>query len=180
MSTSLLAAVVDAFLANDVGFALIGAAAMAVHGVARSTFDVDLFTTDRAVLDAEFWQSVVSEQRAELDLRKGDANDPLAGVVRLTSEGERTVDVVVGRPGWQEQVVRGARTATVQGIVLPVATVVDLIALKLYAGGAQDAWDIRQLLAGDNDGRIRAGVDRIERQLPAHARALWARLRGPA
>jgi hypothetical protein len=177
MSPSLLADVVDHLRLRDVRFALIGAAAMAVHGVARSTFDVDLFTTDRTVLDDTFWESFPPERRARLEVRRGDADDPLAGAVRLAAEGQRTVDLVVGRGGWQEQVVRGARPTMVHGVTLPVAAAADLIALKLYAGGAQDAWDIEQLLGSDADGTVRAAVDRAEPHLPSHARSLWARLR---
>lgn len=43
---SLLETVVEALQANRIRFALIGAAAMAIHGVSRSTFDVDLLATD--------------------------------------------------------------------------------------------------------------------------------------
>lgn len=178
MSASLLVAVVDVLLGSDVGFALIGAGAMAVHGVARSTFDIDLFTTDRSVLDDRFWTPAVLGEDVRPDVRKGDADDPLAGMVRIAAKGQRPIDLVVGRPGWQEQVIRRARTATVQGVTLPVAVVPDLIALKLYAGGSQDAWDIEQLLAADHDGAIRASVDRAQSHLPARARALWSRLRG--
>jgi hypothetical protein len=47
---------------------------MAAHGVSRSTFDIDFLTTDRRVLDAAMW---VIE--AVVEVRPGDADDPLAG-----------------------------------------------------------------------------------------------------
>ena len=44
------------YLANrGVPFALIGAVALAVHGAARFTADVDLLTLDEAVLERGFW-----------------------------------------------------------------------------------------------------------------------------
>lgn len=43
---------------NDAGVAhaLIGAAALAAAGVARSTLDLDLLTLDARVLDPAFWR----------------------------------------------------------------------------------------------------------------------------
>jgi hypothetical protein len=84
---------------RGVRFALIGAGALAVHGVARSTFDLDLFTTDARVLDAALWAEVV-RSGASVDVRLGDSEDPLAGVIRRSGD-ERDVDVAVGRADWR-------------------------------------------------------------------------------
>ena len=47
---------VAALLADShVAHALIGAAALAVHGVSRSTLDQDLLVCDRRVLESGFW-----------------------------------------------------------------------------------------------------------------------------
>jgi predicted nucleotidyltransferase len=47
---------VSAYLrAQGVPFAVIGATAMAVHGVSRATQDVDLLTTSVLCLREEFW-----------------------------------------------------------------------------------------------------------------------------
>lgn len=73
---------------HAVPHALIGAAALAVRGVARSTFDVDLVTTARRVLDADLWAPFVGTGVA-VDCRRGDAGDPLVGVVRITAAGQR-------------------------------------------------------------------------------------------
>jgi hypothetical protein len=51
MTGPLLALATRALEQGGVRLGLIGAAALAVHGVARSTFDLDLLTTDPAVLD---------------------------------------------------------------------------------------------------------------------------------
>ena len=89
-------------------FALIGAGALAVHGVIRSTFDHDLLTTSPRVLDVTFWRCL--PLGAAVDARRGDLDDPLAGVVRFTAAGDRDVDLVVGRSGWLDQVI-GRRTS---------------------------------------------------------------------
>jgi len=179
MNAPLLVSVAGVLGRSHVHYALVGAGAMAAHGVARSTFDVDLLTTDRRVLAAAFWQALAGKEGVSVDVRTGDDDDPLAGIVRATIDGERRVDVVVGRAGWQDEVIGRAQAMTIQGVTLPVVTIADLIVLKLYAGGSQDAWDIEQLLAAGDEDLIRAAVDPIVAELPLDARALWQRLGGP-
>lgn len=152
-------------------FALVGAAAMAAHGVSRSTADVDMITTDTRVLQPAFWPV-----EARVDVRRGDADDPLAGVVRLTALDEPVVDVIVGRHAWQRRLVEQAKPITFEGVTVPVVDRSGLILLKLFAGGAQDAWDIRQLLDAADAGTD-AEVERVLPELPSDATELWRRLR---
>jgi hypothetical protein len=134
---TLLAAVHETLEAVAIQHAVIGAAAMAVHGVARSTLDLDLLALDPRCLDRSIWQELAA-RGVELELRLGDAEDPLAGVVRMVGLGARPVDLLVGRSAWQQGVLARASGARVGGVELPVATAADLILLKLYAGGPQD------------------------------------------
>ena len=163
-----------ALKAGEVRFALIGAAAMAARGVSRSTVDQDLLVTDVRVLQADFWTSV----GAVLDARCGDASDPLAGVVRLTADGERPVDVVIGRGAWMGEILARTPTLDVPGGVLPVVDSADLILLKLYAGGSQDLWDIEQLLAAaEPSGALADVVAARLAAAPPALRVLWERRR---
>jgi hypothetical protein len=167
--------VVERLKEASIPHALIGAGAMAAHGVSRSTFDVDLLVTDPTVLSEAFWVSCVAEGTA-IDVRRGDVDDPLAGVVRFRANGERTLDLVVGRFAWQRDLlVRAIQVAAGDGLV-PVVRIPDLILLKLYAGGPQDAWDITQLLALEGAIETVAEVERSLARLPSESRALWTRI----
>jgi hypothetical protein len=159
---------------RHIAHALIGAAALAVHGVSRSTLDQDLLAVDRRVLDHAFWLPLGTD--VGIDVRTGDGTDPLAGVVRLTLAPERDVDVVVGRHDWQREIL--TRAVPIGDRALPVARVADLILLKLYAGGSQDRWDIEQLLALDPARRVVLDVDEHVAALPPESRQLWASIRG--
>jgi hypothetical protein len=159
--------------AARVDSALIGAAALAVHGVSRSTADQDLLVTDPQVLEAPFWAGLAASARC--DIRRGDADDPLAGVVRITRENERDVDVIVGRHAWQRETIDRAVPFGESGI--RVVTTADLVLLKLFAGGSQDRWDIEQLLALDTGTATREDVERRLSALPARCREVWARVR---
>jgi hypothetical protein len=160
---------------HGVPVALIGAGALAAHGIARSTLDHDLLTTDHRVLDGEFWRPPPRD--ADVDVRRGDATDPLLGVVRLHARSGRDVDIVVGRHAWQEGVLERAELTGVEGARVPVATPADLVLLKLFAGGSQDAWDIEQVLDRVDAEDIARIVDERLALLPADARALWTRIR---
>jgi hypothetical protein len=170
---SLLAQVAVFLSERSVGHALIGAAALAAHGVSRSTVDQDVLVVDARVLDAPFWSEF--GDGTDIDVRTGDADDPLAGVVRLRRAGERDVDVVVGRGAWQQEIL--GRAVPIVGEPLFVVGAADLILLKLYAGGSQDRWDIEQLLALDSTGATRRAVDERVEALPARASDIWRTLR---
>jgi hypothetical protein len=162
---------------GGVAHALIGAGALAFHGVSRSTFDLDLLVTDGVVLHAGFWGRLAG-LGVGLDLRVGDDDDPLAGVIRLTRPGSRSVDVVVGRAAWQSEALARATPRPLGAAPIPVVTPPDLVLLKLYAGGPQDAWDIEQLLAlGDRTALVSEVEQRLSR-LPRHAAELWRRILG--
>ena len=157
-------------------FALIGAAAMAVHGVARSTRDVDLLTLLDVSLDEASW-TLLSEAGVDVSVTRGDADDPLAGVVRFAQQAQDPVDLVVGRYRWQQRLVERAEPAVLGGAVtLPAAQPRDLILLKLFAGGSHDVWDIQQLIAGPDAECLVAAVDDDLGQLPVRCRRLWARV----
>jgi hypothetical protein len=173
---SLLSKVVAHLAVRRVAFAAVGGTALAVRGVARSTFDVDLLTMDTAVLAEAFW-AVVERDNAAIEVRRGDADDPLKGLVRLTSRDERPVDVVVGRGAWQEGVVKRAESFALLDVLIPVVGASDLVLLKLHAGGTQDLWDVKQLLDTDRDGEIARGVQSRIAEVPRGAAIAWKRMR---
>lgn len=117
-------------------------------------------------------------------IRRGDHDDPLAGIVRLSPSGPTPVDVVVPRGRWVADLV--ARTLDVgQWIVmgdetLAVTQPADLVLLKLYAGSPLDQRDIFMLLGGSTREAIIADVDLHVGALPSDCVALWRRLRGEA
>jgi hypothetical protein len=155
--------------------ALIGAAALALHGVSRSTHDIDLLATDPSCLIPDLWASLES---AEVEIRKGGLDDPLAGVVRFTAPGDSPVDLVVGKARWQAAALTRAENRCFADVELPVLRAADLILLKLYAGGPQDAWDIVQLLAASDEQRLSAEIESHLGALPAPAVSLWRRIHG--
>lgn len=171
----LLRTVSEDLAARQIPYALIGAGALAVHGVLRLSDDLDLLVTDRAVLAPASWRSVAATG-ASVEARPGDDEDPLAGVVRVSRPGVIPVDVVVGKYAWQRDIVARAQPRSVGLVTLPVVTPPDFVLLKLHAGSAKDLHDIASLLDGDDQAAILETVKREIGRLPPEAREAWRRL----
>ena len=136
-------------------YALIGAHAMAARGYPRFTVDVDLLTTAPCVLDRGSW-TALERDGAVVELRRGDADDPLAGVVHILLADGSDIDVVLAKWAWEADVIARAETLTVGGVAVPVPRTSDLILLKLAAGGYLDLRDAAALLElGDRDALVR-------------------------
>jgi hypothetical protein len=63
-------------------------------------------------------------------------------------------------------------------LVVPVVRAPDLILLKLFAGGSQDAWDIEQLLTGGDRNVLSSDVEKGLEDLPPDSADLWRKVRG--
>ena len=65
-----------------VAFCLVGGHALAARGYPRFTIDIDLLTTDTRALDRDLWRPL-ENAGATIEVRRGDDDDPLAGVVHV-------------------------------------------------------------------------------------------------
>jgi len=155
----------------DAPHALIGAHAMAARGYPRFTVDIDLLTSDKRVLDQSLWTPLV-EAGASVDPRKGDADDPLAGVVHILLSDGTDVDLVVGKWKWEAAVIERAESMRVAGTEIKVPRMSDLILLKLAAGGYTDLHDAAALLALADDHTI-PEVERHIEEVRPDVRDVW-------
>ena len=155
----------------DAPHALIGAHAMAARGYPRFTVDIDLLTSDPRVLAPALWTPLV-EDGASVDSRRGDAEDPLAGVVHILLSDGTDVDLVVARWKWEAAVIERAEPMQVAGTEIKVPRTSDLILLKLAAGGYTDLHDAAALLALADDQTI-PDVERHIADVRPDVRAVW-------
>lgn len=177
----LLYAITRELEARSIRHALIGAGALAVHGVLRASDDLDLLATDRTVLLPGAWDEL-GMHGITVETRVGDDEDPLAGVARFTGASSATVDLVVGKHAWQADVLaRAERRRITPNLELPVVSAPDLILLKLFAGAPRDLRDVEEILGSGERRTVEAAVDREINRLPRDARDAWdgiARERG--
>jgi hypothetical protein len=161
---------IELLAAQQVCCCVIGAAALAKHGWARYSADIDLLTMNPAVLDSAFWPA-----ERHVVVRQGDADDPLAGVARWPADVPH--DVIVGRGAIMRLAVDTAVFDSTLGCA--VATPQALVLLKLEAGGAQDKYDIVGLVnarrAIDGASWLQ-GVPSMLDVASARARRVWQEL----
>lgn len=133
--------------------ALIGAAALAAHGYARSTEDLDLGTV---AVPLATLHTVAAELRAaglHAEVREPDAADHLGGVLRVEVDDMLSVDVVnfvnplTGAGRRVAEAAFGAPLIPLAGRRLAVVGLEALLLLKLAAGSRFDLRDAAELLA---------------------------------
>jgi hypothetical protein len=168
---SLAARVITHLERASVPCAVIGGVALGAHGIARATLDTDVLVCEPEVLVAAFW---VRRGMPVPTIRRGDADDPLAGVIALRTDGEQ-VDVVVGRGAWMVQMLDRRVWVGTGRSKLPIVDRADLVLLKLYAAGPQDLLDVRLLLQADPT-RLRRSVESRLRGAPPAVARTWRRL----
>jgi hypothetical protein len=153
---------------------VIGAYAVAARGFPRSTGDIDLMTTDRAALRDEKWADLIG-RGFEVSVRKGDFEDPLAGVVRFKAR-DTSIDLVVAKYRWEQAVIDRAEVMQIGRITLRVPRTADLILLKLSAGGELDLMDVRRLLDVGSRQELSAEVTVAVEALPPEISERWQKL----
>lgn len=134
---------VHAIEREQLPYALIGAFAMLARNASRTTFDVDFLTTDRRALTID-WRAATGLQK--IDVRRGDFDDPLAGVIRFTPPNDLSFDLIVGKWKWQAVLIDRAEPLPIKGLSIRVATPADLCLTKIDAGGPKDLRDVDLLL----------------------------------
>lgn len=146
--------------------ALIGAAALAVHGYTRGTEDIDLASAIDPRTELGALEQALVSAGLHTCLRHPDDDDPLGGVLIVwATEDEDGVPVEVvevvnfnnpGRPVHTPAAAAIARAQPLPDSALRCVRIEDLVALKLYAGGLADHADIVQLLAHNPDADLAA------------------------
>lgn len=157
-------------------YALIGGRAVGIRGFPRMTLDYDFLTTDSRVLDSAAWASAVDRHGATIDARKGEFDDPIAGVVHVTFPDGIEADVLLAKWKWELAVIQRSEVLEIVGTRVPVPVTSDLILLKLAAGGPIDLQDIVELVATDRERWI-SEVDEKVADVRPDVTELWKKLR---
>lgn len=130
---------------------IIGALALAAHHFPRQTEDVDLAIAvppSRLLVLAD----ALRRRGLEVHLSMPDTKDPLGGLIRVEREGALPIEIInfdnAPSGGFPAIVRDAAARATPMGSDLPlrVVDVIDLVILKVYAGGPKAELDIQELL----------------------------------
>lgn len=148
-SALLLLDVVAALTKAQVDYAVVGAMAAAVHGVIRATLDADALVS-LTVRELRMIERALRKSGLHTELREGDGSDPIPALLAVSDRHGNRVDVLGGLRGLDPQAF--ARTVEVpfRGAALRVVGREDFIAMKCFAGSAQDIADAAQVLKAPN------------------------------
>jgi hypothetical protein len=159
-SALLLLDVVEVLAGAGVPYAVVGAMAAAVHGAVRASLDADAVIG----LPAHRLGELVPACRAAglaVELREGDADDPIGAVLTVGDAFGNRVDLLAGLRGLDRGAFARAGEITFQGATLRVIGREDFIAMKAFAGSAQDLADAEAVLAANAGDVDRALLERL-------------------
>jgi hypothetical protein len=160
-------ALAAAFGAQRLRWYLFGAQAVVVHGRPRLTTDIDVAVelgerTVANLVDAMAEQGI--DLRFPLDARLQAAR--LLPAVH--SPSRLPIDIVITSPGFDEEVLDRALPVQLGGVVVPVVSPEDLIAMKILAGRPKDLEDVRGVVRACGE---RLDVSRVREVVKAFVEA---------
>jgi hypothetical protein len=141
-SALLLLDVVVVLRDRSIDYAVVGAMAGAAHGVVRASVDADALVSI-ATSEAPGIRDTFAAAGFQVQLRRGDAGDPIGALLEIRDRFENRVDLLIGLRGLDPAVFLRAINVPFGGEVLRVASREDYVAMKLFAGGPQDLLDAR-------------------------------------
>jgi hypothetical protein len=165
-SALLLVDVVGFLVTHNVDYAVIGALAASVHGVVRASIDADavLSVDTRKVAHLE---SALKAAGLRTELTRGDLEDPIPGLLKVSDSFGNRVDLLLGLRGMESQAFSRVIEIPFQGSTLKFIGGEDFIAMKVFAGGPMDLVDATRAISA---GRHSLNFDLIRRLANGYGR----------
>ena len=164
-----LAALVTCFDSLGVRWYLFGAQAAIFHGVARLTADVDV----TVLLEPHSTGRLASVMEANGFRLRVTATDDFVARTRVLPfvhpATRLPVDVVLAGPGIEEHFLDRAEFHVLEGVRVPIATVEDLVTMKILAGRPKDLDDAKGMLRARSE---EIDLDHVRRMLQLLEEAL--------
>ena len=132
--------VVEVLQHEGIAYAAIGAFALSVHGAVRATTAVDalLSTTPQQLATLG---TVFERAGFATEIRRGDPQDPVAGMLILGDIQHNRVELLGGLRGMDPAIFSRTVEVPFRGLSLRFVGREDLIAMKCFAGTPQDLLD---------------------------------------
>jgi hypothetical protein len=149
-SALLLLDVVDFLVRENVEYAVIGALAASIHGAVRASMDADVLLSVETQ-KAKNLEGGLNAVGFRTELTRGDFEDPIPGLLRVSDSFGNRVDLLLGLKGTEPQAFARVVEVPFQGSSLKFIGREDFIAMKVFAGGPVDLVDAtRAICAGRN------------------------------
>ncbi len=147
-SAKLLLDVVDVLAARSIDYAVIGALAASLHGAGRASLDADLVVS-ASVMEGTRIEKALKEAGLTTEFRRGDLEDAIPGLVRVSDSFGNQVDVLLGIRGLDPKAFSRTVEVPLEGAQLRFVGREDFIAMKVAAGGPIDLVDAESAIVAD-------------------------------
>ena len=147
-SARLLLDVVDVLTAHSIDYAVIGALAASLHGAGRASLDADL-VVPASVMEGMGINEALKRAGLTTEFRRGDVEDAIPGLVRVSDSFGNQVDVLLGIRGLDPKAFSRTVEVPLEGTRLRFVGREDFIAMKVAAGGPIDLVDAESAIAAD-------------------------------
>jgi hypothetical protein len=128
-SALLLVDVVDFLVTRNVEYAVIGALAASVHGVVRASMDADVLLSVDAQ-EVKHLESLFKAAGFRTELTRGDFEDPIPGLLKVSDSFGNRVDLLLGLRGMEPQAFSRVVEVPFQGSTLKFIGREDFIAMN--------------------------------------------------
>lgn len=161
----LLLDVVDLLNELHISYAVVGALAVAFHGVPRSTNDGDAIIWLKQTENSGRGLTERLEAAGyHAELRAGDPDDPIIGAIAIQDEHLNRMDLLLGIRGMDLAADERSVSGNLFGASVRFAGAEDLIAMKVFAGGPSDIDDVQGILHVSGQSVDRELLSRLARQ----------------
>lgn len=146
-SVKLLVELIPVMDRLHISYAIIGALAAAYYGIVRASIDADVVLFLRG--DQDLREQLTEQLKAlpvNVQYREGDLFDPVAGVLVLSDQFGNRVDLLLGIHGLGVDAIERTATAELDQVRVNIIGLEDFIAMKVFAGSAQDLQDARSAI----------------------------------
>ena len=141
-----------------VPYAVVGAFAASFHGVVRASLDADaVISLPSGQTDAKSLLDVLHQAGLKARYTKGEARDPVGGVIAVEDRFGNRVDLLLKIRGMTDAVFARTVETEFMGERIRVIGLEDFVTMKVFAGSAKDL--------SDAAGVLQVSRNRIDRAL---------------
>jgi predicted nucleotidyltransferase len=150
-SSLLLLDIIEFLNKRGIPYAIIGAFAASFYGVVRASLDADAVISILSPAVTDDFCANLNSWGLNAVYRKGDTEDPIAGVINIEDQFSNRVDLLMGIRGMRQEVFSRCQEAQFMGVSIKLVSIEDFIALKIFAGSPKDVGDVMGVMDVSGD-----------------------------
>jgi len=131
---------------KKINYCLIGGVAVSSWGAIRATADLDFWVVLLQNLSIEDVAKKIDKISSVCEIKKGDIDDPVPALIDSVIDGV-SVQFILAVREWEKDFIQSAVHIDLENATVNILGLEELIVLKIWAGGPQDLYDAKRLLA---------------------------------